>query len=153
MQVHRITAAVLVSLSCALGAASCVQSAEPASETDATGAHAPTFETKDESSPFGDPGYDPGIGSSSPSPPSEQQPSSSVPSEPSSGGIDPGQSGQPAGWFTYNLCCLMQNSPELARNAFCRSQPDWQVRAACFRHTRDKPVEWQNWCYNTFRNE
>jgi hypothetical protein len=35
-----------------------------------------------------------------------------------------------------------------ARQAFCASQPESDVRARCRSHVFDKPVEWANWCYN-----
>ena len=53
MQGHRISAAMLVAVSGTLVAASCVQSPEPASETEVTSAHAPAIETKDDGDPFG----------------------------------------------------------------------------------------------------
>ena len=47
MRIHRIIAALVLSLSCALSAAACVQSAERSSETEGT-AGAPTAETTNE---------------------------------------------------------------------------------------------------------
>jgi hypothetical protein len=138
----RITAAILVSLSCTIGAASCAQSPGSASEMEP---YAPTIETKDEGDPFGDPSNDIGIGSSPP-PPILAPPISLA-------GGDPGESAEPEGWFTYNLCCLLKSGPRLAREAFCRSQADCEIRRACFSHTHDSPVQWQNWCYDAFRNE
>lgn len=141
----RITAAILFSLSCALAAASCAQSPEGALETEA---NAPAIETNDEGELFGSP--DIGIGSSPP-PPTIEPPTSSPPIFP--GGSESGESDGPEGWFTYNVCVLLERSTSVARSAFCFSQPDCAVRARCRAHVHDSPVSWRNYCYNEFHGE
>jgi hypothetical protein len=151
MRSNHIAAAVVVSLSCTLLNASCVQSRSGAPEADGAGGGAPVIETMDDGDPFGsDPDVGGGIGSGSPvrDPETDLSSAHNPYYPPPSGPAEPAECG-----FTYRLCCLMKHAPPLARDAFCRSQPDYEIRNACFSHTHDSSIKWQNWCYDTFCNE
>ena len=74
-------------------------------------------------------------------------------SEPPAGSVENGAQAagiETGGGFRFRLCGLLRNAKPWAREAFCRSQPEPEIRAACWRHVGDSPVSWQNWCYDTF---
>lgn len=126
--------AVLVSLSLAFCAASCVQITD---ETSAAGGGAdqtpPILEAQDESEIGGDLELD-------------------VRSEPpdGNGASELDDSYEAGDWFTYRLCVLLKGGPTAARAAFCLNQPTTDVRSRCFSHLNDSPASWANWCYNEF---
>jgi hypothetical protein len=124
VRANRLVAAFIVSLSCALLAASCAQPAPGTSETNCTGCGAAGIAFTDESN-----SDDVIVNGSEP-------PASSATSEPSAGAwSDPGASpAEPEGCFKYRLCVLLRRGPASARVAFCVSQPESDVRRRCFSH-------------------
>lgn len=48
------------------------------------------------------------------------------------------------------LCLALTTSPPEAKEAFCRSQPEPDVRARCFGKTRGSWNQWAGWCRNEF---
>lgn len=125
---------MLVSLSLAFCAASCVQSTGAISEVGPAACDEPAFmEMRDESDVDGDLDLDI----------SSELPGGSGASE-LDGFCEAGDG------FTYRLCVLLKGGPMPARLAFCVSQPRPDVRGRCRSHVFDSPVSWANWCYNEF---
>lgn len=48
------------------------------------------------------------------------------------------------------LCLMLSLDPGLVKAAFCKSQPEPDVRARCWSKILLGPVAWVNWCHNEF---
>jgi len=134
VRAQRIMASVLVSVSCVLGAASCVQRADaPSGAGRASDEEPARIQTIDD----GDTGCDPDLG---------------IPGEPTgtSRARELDALREAGDGFTHRVCVLLKGGPTTARVAFCLSQPARDVRWRCFSHLEDSAVSWANWCYNEF---
>ncbi len=126
--------------------ASCVQGSAPAPAPSVSGNLHPT----DDGDPFGgDPDFGAGIGSEPPAGDFGAAPPSGGAAD-APGGSSTGEPGTESSFSRLTLCLLLCRTRPEAKEAFCRSQPEPDVRARCFSKTRESCTSWTGWCNNEF---